>query len=73
MCLLFVLHLYDKSLLKFPKLALNLGNYISAFTPNIHEKKISILIGLDYYFLFIKRNVIRSKNGDLVALESKLG
>ena len=47
--------------------------YLADFKPNIEEKNISILIGLDYYFSFIKGNVIRSENDNLVALESKLG
>ena len=46
--------------------------YLADFKPNIEEKNISILIGLDYYFSFIKGNVIRSENDNLVALESKL-
>ena len=47
--------------------------YLADFKPNIEEKNISILIGLDYYFSFIKGNVIRSENDNLVVLESKLG
>ena len=47
--------------------------YLADFTQNIEEKNISILIGLDYYFSFIKGNVIHSGNGNLVALEPKLG
>ena len=46
--------------------------YLADFTLNIEQKNISILIGLDY-FSFIKGNVIRSTNDNLVALESKLG
>ena len=46
--------------------------YLADFTPNIEEKNISIPIGLDY-FLIIKGNVIRSANGNLVTLKSKLG
>ena len=46
--------------------------YLADFKPNIEEKNISILIGLDYYFSFIKGNFIRSENDNLVALESKL-
>ena len=46
--------------------------YLADFTSNIEEKN-SICIGLDYYFSFIKRNVIRSKSDNLVVLESKLG
>ena len=41
------------------------------FKPNIEEKNISILIGI--YISFIKVNVIRPANGNLDALESKLG
>ena len=44
--------------------------YLADFTLNIDEKNI---IGLDYYFSFIKGNVICSENDNLVALESKLG
>ena len=47
--------------------------YLADFTPNIEKKNISVLIGLDYYFSFIKGNVIRSENDNLVVLESKLG
>ena len=47
--------------------------YLADYKPNIEEKNISILVGLDYYFLFINGNVIRSENDNLVALESKLG
>ena len=47
--------------------------YLADFKPNIEEKNISIFIGLDYYFSFIKGNVIRSENDNLVVLESKLG
>ena len=43
--------------------------YLADFTPNIEVKNISILIII---FLYIKENVIRSKNDNLVALESKL-
>ena len=32
--------------------------YLADYKPNIEEKNISILIGLDYYFLFINGNVI---------------
>ena len=46
--------------------------YLADFTANIEEKNISIPIGLDY-FLIIKGNVIRSANGNLVTLKSKLG
>ena len=44
---------------------------VADFTPNIEGKNLSILIGLDCYFWFIKGNVIRSENDNLVALESK--
>ena len=47
--------------------------YLADYKPNIEEKNISILIGLDYYFLFINGNLICSKDDNLVALESKLG
>ena len=47
--------------------------YLADFTANIEEKNISIPIGLDYYFLIIKGNVIRSVNDNLVTLKSKLG
>ena len=43
--------------------------YLADFIPNIEVKNISILIII---FLYIKENVIRSKNDNLVALESKL-
>ena len=46
--------------------------YLADFRANIEEKNISIPIGLDY-FLIIKGNVIRSANGNLVTLKSKLG
>ena len=75
MCPLFVLHFWDKSLLKFPKFILNVNLeklYLADYKPTIEEKN-SILVGLDYYFLFINGNVIRSENDNLVALESKLG
>ena len=45
--------------------------YLPDVELNIEEKNISILIGL--YFSFIKVNVIRPANGNLDALESKLG
>ena len=45
---------------------------VADFTPNIEGKNLSILIGLDCYFSFIKGNVIRSENDNLVAFESKL-
>ena len=55
-----------------PKLILNLKNYILLI---LHQTLDSycILIGLNYYFSFIKGNVIRSENDNLVVLESKLG
>ena len=55
-----------------PKLILNLKNYILLI---LHQTLDSycILIGLNYYFSFIKGNVIRSENDNLVALESKVG
>ena len=56
----------SKTHAKFKKL------YLVDFTLDIEEKN-SILIGLDYYFSFIKGNVICSESDNLVALESKLG
>ena len=47
--------------------------YLADFKLNIEEKNISIFIGLGYYFSFMKGNVVRSENDNLVALESKLG
>ena len=39
--------------------------YLRDFTMKIEEKNISILIGLDHYFLFIKGNIIHSANDNL--------
>ena len=48
-------------------------SYLADFTRNIEGKNLSIFIELDYYLSFIKGNVIRSENDNLVALKSKIG
>ena len=71
-CLLFVLHLWDKKPFEIFKTHIEFRTlYLADFTSNVKEKNIIILIGLEYYFSFTKGNFIRSANDNLVALKSE--